>query len=837
MKKISFILLFSSLISLPAISQVSQPGAQLLGNCISYSREASQIIFHCENNAKVSLQFCSGEVIKVWVAPDGVFKRKNESFAVINEKLSELKTEVKEDPAFFEVFTEQLRIRINRTPFRLQIFDHYQRLLFSDYQNKGFVKEKNRIISYKNLGADEQFLGLGEKAGPLNRRGRNFKMWNSDQPCYGVSEDPLYKSIPFFMSSLHYGIFFDNTYKTEFKFGTESNNYYSFESPGGEMIYYFMYGKTYAAILQNYIALTGKPIMPPKWALGFSQCRGNYTEEVQAMDVAAEFRKRQIPCDIIYQDIGWTQGLQNFDWKKNNYKTPRLMVKSLSDRGFKMIVSQDPVISQENSRQWHEADSLKYFTTDTATGKSYDMPWPWGGNCGVVDFTKPAVADWWGAYQQKPLDDGVRGFWTDMGEPAWSNENAVERLRMKHDAGMHDEIHNVYGLTWDKVVAEQFAKRNTNKRIFQMTRSAYAGLQRYTFGWSGDSGNGDNVLEGWQQLANQITVGLSAGMGLIPFWACDISGYCGDIKNYEAMAELYIRWMQFGAFNPLSRAHHEGHNAVEPWMFGKEAEKLSREAIEFKYRLFPYLYHYAREAHDSGLPLMRALALEYPNDPEIYKINGEFLLGSELLVAPVVEKGAVKKDIYLPEGEWIDFHHDKKTYKGAQWISYDAPINITPLFVKKGSIIPMMPVMQWIHEQPVYPVTFDIFPAALNQVAAFELYEDDGETNDYLKEIFFKTRISAIMLKKEMSVLIAKREEKGYKPGGSRNFILKVHSLKRPVLLSINSVRSGNTDAAGFKQSINKNFTATSWYWNKEEAVVYVKIPDSGEARSIRVKY
>lgn len=228
------------------------------------------------------------------------------------------------------------------------------------------------------------------------------------------------------------------------------------------------------------------------------------------------------------------------------------------------------------------------------------MPWPWGGNCGVVDFTLPAVADWWGAYQQKPIDDGIAGFWTDMGEPAWSNEEQTERLVMKHHLGMHDEIHNVYGLTWDKVVKEQFEKRNPNRRVFQMTRAAFAGLQRYTFGWTGDCGNGDDVTQGWGQMANQIPVLLSAGLGIIPFTTCDITGYCGDIENYPAMAELYTRWIQMGAFNPLSRIHHEGNVAVEPWLFGEEAEKNAKAAIKLKYRLLPYIYTYAREAHETG---------------------------------------------------------------------------------------------------------------------------------------------------------------------------------------------------------------------------------------------
>lgn len=551
----------------------------------------------------------------------------------------------------------------------MQLFDKYQKLLLGDFKDQGLLSDSGKIISYKSLRFDEQFFGLGEKSGPLNKRGRSYKMWNSDKPCYGPTEDPLYKSIPFFISSYKYGVFFDNTYKSEFKFGSESNDYFSFEAPGGEMIYYFIFGNDYKQIIEQYIQLTGKPIMPPKWAFGFSQSRGMYTYEDQARNIAKEFRQRNIPCDIIYQDIGWVQHLQDFEWNKERYKDPRGMLKHLDSLGFKMIISQDPVISQKDNPQWKEADSLQYFTTDIRTNRSYDLPWPWGGNCGVVDFTKPEVADWWGKYQQKPLDDGVRGFWTDMGEPAWSNEDATDRLFMKHHAGMHDEIHNVYGLTWDKVVKEQFEKHNPDKRVFQMTRAAYAGLQRYTFGWSGDAGNGNNVLDGWDQLANQVPMSLSSGMGGIPFWACDISGYCGDITDHKAMAELYTRWMQFGIFNPLSRAHHEGNHAAEPWMFGEEAEKNSRAAIQLKYQLFPYIYTYAREAHDKGLPLMRALLLEYPNDPETFKTDGQFLFGKELLVAPVVKKGAVTKKVYLPEGEWIDFNNSKTIYEGEQWIN------------------------------------------------------------------------------------------------------------------------------------------------------------------------
>lgn len=805
------------------------------GTCTYYGIENNAVTFHCSNNAALRIQFCSDAVLKIWYSPDGIFQRRNESFAVVDENISNVgKLNIEEQTQSYEIFTDQLRVRINKNPLQLLIFDKYQKLVFSDYKDLGHVRDSSRKAAYKILRDDEKIFGLGEKSGTLNRVGHNYKMWNSDKPCYSVNEDPLYKSIPFFLSSYRYGIFFDNTYKTEFKFGTESPQYYSFETPGGEMIYYFIYGKDYKKIIEEYTLLTGKPIMPPEWALGFAQCRGYYTNETLARTIADEFRKRKIPCDIIYQDIGWVNGLQSFDWNPQRYVNPRKMLQHLDSMGFKVIVSQDPVVSQVNAKQWKEADSLHYFTIDTRTNKTYDMPWPWGGNCGIVDFTKPGVADWWGQYQQKPIDDGVKGFWTDMGEPAWSNEDVLDRLNMRHYLGMHNEMHNVYGLTWDKVVKEQFENRNPNKRIFQMTRSGFAGMQRYTFGWSGDSGNGNNVLEGWNQLANQIPLSLSAGMGLIPFWTTDISGYCGDIKDYPAMAELYVRWMQFGIFNPLSRAHHEGNNAVEPWLFGSEAEKICKNSIELKYRLFPYIYTYAREAHDKGLPLMRPVFLEYPDDENAFNQNEEFFFGKELLVAPVVKKNAVAKQVYLPEGEWIDFNNGRTVYEGDKIITYKTPLNVIPLFVKKGSIIPMMPVMQYIHEKKSFPIYFEIFPANENAKASFELYEDDGESLNYQKDIFLKTNIACVTNSKDYQINY-KKLEKGYQPSGKRNFIFRLHINAKPKAVTLNSKKI-NIAAKQNLEVVQGNQVVTPiWSWNEKEKVCSILIPDRANANSINI--
>ncbi|MDR0938546.1 MAG: DUF4968 domain-containing protein [Mediterranea sp.] len=809
--------LFTLLLTLAVGSALPVCASETTGNCLSFRQEGRSVTFACDDQSILQLYLCSPSVVRVWYAPDGQARRDNPSFAVVNEDLEPVgDIRVDEQASCYEFYTAKLRIRVNKAPLSLQIFDKYQKLVFGDYADQGHLSQGSAKTEWKTLRADEHIFGLGEKSGKLDRRGSTYAMWNSDKPCYSVNEDPLYKSIPFFMSNYRYGIFLDNTYRTTFDFGATHPDRYSFAAPDGAMVYYFIFGRDYKEIIGQYTALTGQPIMPPRWALGFAQCRGLLTSERLSLDIAEGYRRRGIPCDVIYQDIGWTQHLQDFEWRKGNYVQPREMLDKLKAMGFKVVVSQDPVISQGNRRQWAEADSLGYFVKDSLTGKSYDMPWPWGGNCGVVDFTLPAVADWWGAYQQKPLDDGVAGFWTDMGEPAWSNEEQTERLAMRHHLGTHAEIHNVYGLTWDKVVTEQFMKRNPNRRPFQMTRAAFAGLQRYTFGWTGDSGNSD-LLEGWGQLANQLPVLLSAGLGLIPFVTTDISGYCGDISDYPAAAELYTRWLQLGAFNPLSRIHHEGDNAVEPWLFGDEAERNAKAAIERKYRLLPYIYTYAREAHDTGLPLMRPLFLEYPADERTFETDGQFMFGSELLVAPVLAKGARAKRLYLPEGTWIDYNDKRTAHAGGDWITVDAPLSVTPIFVRQGSIVPLMPVMNYTDERSAYPVTFEIFPATEGDEATFTLYEDQGTDLGYLRDEFLRTPVGCLTTAKGYTLTIGARQGQGYTPPSARDFIFRLYTDRKPKTILVDGVKVKRPKQA-------------------EPGVLQLTLPDDGQPHTVSIE-
>ena len=703
----------------------------------------SEIVFDTGSEAKVLLRFCSPSVVRVEYAFDGQFLSVTPTPAVVSDTISEAGFSIDKDGSSFDIHTGALRITVEPETFAIRVYDNYQNTLVSDVPG-GYRKEGDRIICTKRFARNESIFGLGEKSDVLERRGGIFTMWNSDKPCYCIDEDPLYKSTPFFISSRNYGIFFDNSWRSTFDFtGRES---YTFEADGGAMIYYIIAGEDYKDILQQYIKLTGKPVMPPLWALGYSQCRGLYVREKQALEVARKFRELDIPCDVIYQDIGWTQWLQDFSWKKGNYSNPRAMLDTLHSLGFHVVVSQDPVISQKNVVQWSQADSLGLLAKDIRTGKSYDMPWPWGGRCGVVDFTNPEAAEWWGGWQQKAIDDGVDGFWTDMGEPAWSNEEDKDRLFMQHYAGPHAAIHNVYGLYWDRVVTEEFNRRNPDKRLFQMTRAAFSGMQRYCFSWTGDCGDFRKMANSWEQFAYQIPMMLSAGLGGIPFITGDITGYCGAIEDYSEVAELYVRWMQFGLFTPLSRAHHEGDTAVEPWMFPADAMAAAKKAIELKYTLMPYIYTCAREAYDTGIPMMRAMFLEFPKDRECRRQDMQFMFGPSLLVAPVVEQGARTREVYLPKGRWYDWY-DGTVYDGGKYIEVPAPLDRIPVFVREGSIIPTVPIIKTTAEMAGAPLVIKCYPKE-GETVTYKLYEDDGESLGYSRGEYSLSTISCSLQNK-----------------------------------------------------------------------------------------
>lgn len=817
----------------PASAQASRT----LAGCNRYDIRESALILHCRDGGRVAVRPVSETAVEVWPSPDGTLARRNPSFAVVNATPdSRPELQVEDGGNHWRITAGELVLYAQKSPFALRYHDRNGRMLGEDAPDGAYVWSGERWTWNRGIQPDERLLGLGEKTGSLARNGRTYTMWNSDLPCYSITTDPLYKSIPFYLSTRNFGIFLDNTYRTSFDVGATEADRLSVTGDGGPLVFYVISGSG-KDVIDQYTRLTGRPMLPPKWAFGYAQSRGYYTNEELTRSVARTFREHRIPSDMIYQDIGWVEELQNFEWNPDRYDDPVDMLADLEAQGFKVIVSQDPIISRRNERQWAAAAEANLLVLDRRTGGPYEMPWPWGGPGGLIDFTRAGAAEYWGKLQQKVVEQGVDGFWTDMGEPAWSNLDAPDRLFMQHQAGAHAEIHNVYGHTWDKIVTAEWRKRNGNRRIFQMTRAAYAGMQRFTSGWSGDSGCEEDVLGGWGRLADQVRMAQSSGLGGLAFWSSDISGYCGDIDDYQAFAPLYVRWMQFGMFNSLSRVHHNGDWAVEPWQFGPEVEAIVREAVERRYRLIPYIYTYARRSYDTGLPMMRPLVLEYPEDKNALRAETQFLFGEELLVAPVLSESG-SREVYLPEGRWIDYNEPSRREPGGRWITVTAPLSKTPLWVREGAIIPTMPVMQYIHEDPVYPIILDVYPHQAEARAEFELYEDDGLTYDYETSSGSRTNFWVETRREGWRIGVDARESEGYRPPAPRNLIFKVHL---PVDHGAIRVFRGGDDKGEAlpRQALSKildfESNITGWAAHPAEGVLYMKTPDTGKSQSFSV--
>lgn len=579
--------------------------------------------------------------------------------------------------------------------------------------------------SVRSLARDEKFFGCGEKTSPLNKRGSTTTFWNTDDPGHTYATEAIYVSIPFLISTrpgTHYGIFWDNTHKTRFNLGqTPDEKSYILESDAGEIDYYFFAGDSIHEVVRGYTELTGRMWMPPKWALGYQQCRWSYMSADEILDVAKNFRKRKIPCDVMYCDIDYMDGYRVFTWNRKNFPKPGEMTKQLAKMGFKLVTIIDPGVKNDDAYfVCREGKEKEMFLENPAGGWFLGNVWP--GECVFPDFTCERVRQWWGLLQKGLVDDGVAGFWNDMNEPVAKGhpgETMPDDIIHEYDGhrSLHARAHNVYGFNMARASHEGLRKLRPNERPFVITRAAYAGIQRYSMVWTGDN------QSLWEQLAVSIPECINLSLSGVAFCGPDVGGF-----GRNCTGELLARWTQTGAFFPFFRNHTAWHTrAQEPWAFGKEIENICRQAIALRYRLLPYFYNLFHEAVRDASPVMRALFWEFPDDANGYAVDDQFLLGPALLVAPVIKPGATQRAVYLPAGaDWYEFD-TKRKHAGGQYVTAKAPLNKIPLYVRAGSILPTTKPIQHTGEK-VSEIILDVYPGSKT---AGHLYEDDGESFAY----------------------------------------------------------------------------------------------------------
>jgi alpha-glucosidase len=713
---------------------------QGLGNLISKEATSDGVNGQTDHGYFKASVF-SPYIIRIQISTDEYFDELSYAVAVTPE-LTDF--ELDDNDAIISIETEYLRLEITRKQTGFRFFNSQRQLLNEDCPGLGVSFLGNTKAVYKTLQQGERFIGLGEKTGNLDRSGSGYTNLNTDSFAYSSESDPLYSTIPFYIglhNNLAYGIFLDNTYQSHFNFGASNDRFSSFSVEGGDLNYYFITGASVSDIISSYTTLTGRMPLPPLWGLGYQQCRYSYYPDDEVYGLARTFREKRIPADAIVLDIHYMDRYKIFSWDSDRFPDPDKLIKDINAQGFNVVVMCDPGIKIEDNYQAYQDGTEKNLFLKYPDGTNYSgQVWP--GWCHFPDFTNPKTRKWWGDMLKGYVKQGVKGYWNDMNEIATWGQKLPELIEFdfEGEGGSAKRGRNIYGLMMSRSTFEGVKKYLVDERPFNLTRSAYSGIQRYAAVWTGDNvSNDDHMLLG-VRLVNSL------GVSGIAYSGYDVGGFVGD-----ASSALFARWISIGAFSPFFRGHTMINSKdSEPWAYGEEVEDISRNYINLRYQLLPYLYSVFHQASVSGIPVSRTLAIDYSFDETVYKLEyqNQYLFGPNILVAPVESYKELSK-VYLPEGDWYNFHTEA-LHHGPLELLVEAPLTHLPIFVKAGSLIPMQSVVQSTQESPEPVLRLHVYSGGNSE---FWYYEDDGSSYQHLEGSYYHRNM--ILDSKKNQLLLA----------------------------------------------------------------------------------
>lgn len=715
----------------------TKPSWSSLG-AVEEIRESDRSLYLYCGEPCLKISVLAPNLIRVQMTPTGEFlPRRSWAVTLADQEWSPVPFEVQETVETVEITTEQLRVVVDRNPCRLQCFDLAGEPFAADAES-GMAWRVGAVAGWKKIAADEHFYGFGERTGLLDQRSLLRTNWTVDAVDYDILTDNLYQAIPFFMAlrpQVGYGIFCNTTFWSQFDLGAVQPGIWRMETQSSELDYYIIYGPQPAQILATYTQLTGRMPLPPKWSLGYHQCRWSYDSQDIVRKLSQEFRTRKIPCDVIHLDIDYMKGYRVFTWSPKRFADPKQLLDDLKQQGFKAVTIVDPGVKYEPEADYQVFDEgLKhdYFVRKINGQLFHGYVWP--DKAVFPDFLRPEVREWWGNWQKSLTELGVAGIWNDMNEPALDDRpfgDPGNKISFPLDAPQgpedekttHFEVHNLYGLLMAQAAYQGLEKLRPQERSFVLTRSGYAGIQRWSAVWTGDN------QSLWEHLEMSLPMLCNLGLSGVAFVGADIGGFAGN-----ATAELFARWMQVGILYPLMRGHSALTTAQhEPWAFGEKVEQICRDYLELRYRLLPYIYTLFWEAATTGAPILRALLYHFPNDSKTYNISDQVMLGASIMAAPVYRPGVEYRAVYLPEGRWYDWWSGE-VFEGSTHILAHAPLERMPMYVRAGAIIPMASVMQYVDEFPLEQL-MRIWQGR----GEFTLYEDDGNSFEYKTGAFCTT--------------------------------------------------------------------------------------------------
>ena len=719
--------------------------------------------------------------IRVW---RGETAPEDASWAVLSEaRRASVPVTSDEAPGQFGFRTGALVVAIDRPTLQVTIRDLAGEILLKDARPIRYDGDTFRI--YKVMPLDEHYFGLGDKTGPLDRRNEAFTLWNTDSYRFQESTDPLYKSIPYFMTyraGRAAGLLLDNTWRSSFDFGKESPDAYSFGAVAGPVDYYFFYGPDPKQVVKTYAWLTGKPPLPPLWSFGFQQSRYSYTPQSRVLEIANHLRADRIPSDAIYLDIDYQEKNRPFTVDRSAYPNLPGMIAQLKAEDFHLVMITDMHIANYPEPTYPPYDTGiagDNFVKNTDGSIYTGVVWP--GRSVFPDFTRQKTREWWGTLYRAFVKDGADGFWNDMNEPSIFNTptftmplSVVHRIEepgfTPRDA-THAEIHNVYGMENSRATYDGLRALHPDRRPFVLTRATYAGGQRYAVTWTGDNSSS------WNHLRMTTPMLENLGLSGFAFSGADVGGFAGTPSP-----ELLTRWIEVGAFQPIDRDHTEkGTGDQEPWVGGEAQQTIRRHFIETRYRLMPYIYTLAEEAARTGLPLVRPLFLEFPDatadrHPIDVDSGAEFLLGPDLLIAPQPFPDEMDDyQVELPTAAWYDFWTGERirantlpepvtvaldpdppsNSKQPYAIQVTPHLDRLPVFVRAGAILPMAPLVESTNETPRGPLTLRVYAG---DSCTGTLYQDDGKSFAYEEGKYLRMKFGCQLTQEGMQLNISQHE-------------------------------------------------------------------------------
>ena len=732
---------------------------------------------------------------------------------------------VEEVDGRLEFKTPNLTAKIEKTTMRLSYTSRGQNLVSEE--DGFFLNDKTRGFRFR-LTEKERLWGGGQRVVGMDRRGEILPLDNRGAYGYSDRSDAMYYGVPAILSDRKYLLLFDNSARGEMDLGKTEPDIMKFEAKGGRAAYVIVAGKSYADIVKNYTNVTGKQPLPPRWAFGNMASRFGYRNEAETRQVVNKHFDDGFPLDAVILDLFWfgpdIKGhLGNLDWDRKAFPDPEAMISEFKGKGVNTILITEPFILR-TSKRWDEALANEALAKDsTGEVRSFDF---YFGNGGLVDMFNPKASRWFWSKNKDLLDQGVAGIWGDLGEPEAHPSDIIHSPDWSAD-----EVHNAYGHQWARIMSENWTKTYPGQRPFLMMRSGFAGTQRYgIIPWSGD------VSKSWPALKAQIEIALQMSVVGLAYSHSDLGGFVAlDSSSTDPEAivpfdkELYTRWLQFGAFQPVFRPHSQEQIPSEPVFQDKQTKDIVRRYIQTRYRLLPYLYTAAWQNSRTGMPMTRPLAFESDN-PELFVDQSAFLWGDDLIVAPVTEKSARTKTVQLTNGTWFDYWTGAR-HQGGQEITVPVTLEDIPVFVRAGAFIPMIGDIMTTKDYRADKLSLHYYHDDSVNSSDGIMYDDDGKSAEPQKHGRFETL--AFQSSFDGGILqfdLNRQKHNGYDGAPAKRQIdLVIHNwAQAPAVIFINGKQlflatkeSGQIAMNSFSYSPASRILKLRFDWDTDNVMIY----------------